>query len=262
MKLLASPFLRIVWNNSILRHGATTCVVLALISAVAEVAVAVSLLPILASLGVDAGDGLSSVITVMTPAIWLGIFFVLAAVRSLVNWLSSVQEERGTQELVISLQTRLYRALAGAHWDAVRRISPSNLTSALQTQAYDAGYGFSSLVQVISATLLVVGYLISSAVVFPLVLPVLLLILGLMWHLNARSSSQVLTRSEYYHDAQTDLHQRYEDWVAISRIALTPAIWRIVLKPMRAWPHRTPLASAIPMPRLVRATRPRWSLPF
>ena len=65
------------------------------------------------------------------------------------------------------------------------------------------------------------GYLISSALIFPLVLPVLLLVLVLMWRLNVRSSSEVLTHSEDYHDAQTDLHQRYEDWVAISRIART-----------------------------------------
>ena len=219
MKFLASPFLELIWSKPVLRRGAMICVALALISSAAEIAVAVSLVPILASLGVDAGGDLSGVVSSMPPAAWLGIFALLAAIRSLVNWLSSVQGQLGTQEMVVSLQSRLYRALAIAHWDAVRRISPPSLTSALQTQAYNAGYGFSSLIQVISATLLVVGYLISSAVVFPLVLPVLLLLLVLMWRLNARSSSQVLTRSEDYHDAQTDLHQRYEDWVAISRIA-------------------------------------------
>ena len=33
-----------------------------------------------------------------------------------------------------------------------------------------------------------------------------------------RRNQRVLAQSEDYHDAQTELHQRYEDWVAISRI--------------------------------------------
>jgi hypothetical protein len=53
------------------------------------------------------------------------VLFALAAVfRFAASRLSAIQEERGTQELVISLQTRLYRALAAAHWDTVRRPAP------------------------------------------------------------------------------------------------------------------------------------------
>jgi ATP-binding cassette subfamily C protein len=170
-------------------------------------------------LGIDAGDELASFVSRIPPAGWLALFVLAAILRSAISWLSSIQQQRGTQELVLSLQSRLYRALAGAHWDAVRRVSPSSLTSALQTQAYDAGQGFSSIVQVMSATLLVFGYLLSSAAVFPLVLPALVLVLVLMWRLNARNSKQVLSRSEDYYEAATSLHQRYEDWVAISRIA-------------------------------------------
>jgi ATP-binding cassette subfamily C protein len=133
--------------------------------------------------------------------------------------MSSVQEERSTQALVVSLQSRLYRALADAHWDAVRRLAPPRITSALQTQSYDAGYGFSSVIQVVSATLLIIGYVISAAAVLPLVLPALLLMLALIWLTNARRNSHVLARAEDYHGATTDLHQRYEDWVAISRIS-------------------------------------------
>jgi ATP-binding cassette subfamily C protein len=219
MKPLAGPFLELVWRTPALRKGAVFCIVLALISSAAEIAVALSLIPILTSLGIDAGDELGSFVARVPPAGWLALFAIAAILRSAINWLSSIQQQRGTQELVLSLQSRLYRALAGAHWDAVRRVSPSSLTSALQTQSYDAGYGFSGLVQVISASLLVLGYLLSSVAVFPLVLPALLLLLVFMWRLNSRSSKQVTSRSEDYYDAATSLHQRYEDWVAISRIA-------------------------------------------
>jgi hypothetical protein len=50
-------------------------------------------------------------------------------------------------------------------------------------------------------------------------LPVLLLLLAFMWWLNVRRNQRVLAQSEDYHEAQTELHQRYEDWVAISRIS-------------------------------------------
>ena len=93
------------------------------------------------------------------------------------------------------------------------------ITNALHTQTYDAGYGFSSMVQVIAAAFLVIGYMISTIFVFPLMFIVLLVMLALMWWLNVRRSSRVLAQSEDYHDAQTELYQRYEDWVAISRIA-------------------------------------------
>jgi ATP-binding cassette subfamily C protein len=63
------------------------------------------------------------------------------------------------------------------------------------------------------------GYLVSTAYVFPALLPALLLVLGLMWWLNRRRSERVLAHSEGYVGATTDLHQRYEDWVAISRLA-------------------------------------------
>ncbi len=99
------------------------------------------------------------------------------------------------------------------------RFATGALTSALQTQSYDAGYGFSSMVHGISASLLVIGYLISAAAIFPLVLPIILVLLAVMWLLNVRSSSRVYEQSENYQDAQTDLHQHYEDWVAISRIS-------------------------------------------
>jgi ATP-binding cassette subfamily C protein len=180
--------------------------------------VALSLVPILASMGIDAGDKATDFVSLVPPAGWLILFAVAAGVRSILNWLSSIQEQRGTQELVVSLQSRLYRALAAAHWDTVRRLVPPTITSALQTQTYDAGYGFSGVVQVITASLLVIAYLISAAAVFPILLPILLILLAAMWWLNARRNQSVLTQSEDYHDAQTELHQRYEDWVAISRI--------------------------------------------
>jgi ATP-binding cassette subfamily C protein len=147
------------------------------------------------------------------------LFAGAAVVRSTVNWLSSVQQNRGFHELSVKLQARLYRALAGAHWDAVRRVSPPALTNALQTQAYSAGDGFSSLVQVTTATLLVSGYLVAAALVFPLVLPLVLGMLVIMWWINIGSSRRVLEHAEDYYEAQEDLHSRYEDWVAISHIA-------------------------------------------
>ena len=219
MKTLADPFLALIWRTPTLRRAAITCVVLALVASVAEIAVAISMVPILASLGVAAGSKFGDFVGRIPPAAWLVLFVLAAGLRSVVNWLSSVQSERGTQEMVVSLQSRLYRALATAHWDAVRRLSPPIITSALQTQAYDAGYGFSNMVHVIAAVLLVTGYLISAAVIFPIILPMLLFILALMWRLNVRRGDRVRVQSEDYVDAQTELHQRYEDWVAISRIS-------------------------------------------
>jgi ATP-binding cassette subfamily C protein len=217
--MLAGPFLNLIWHIPTLRRGTVVCVALSLVASAGEIAVALSLVPILTSLGVSAGSELAEFVNRVPPAVWLMIFALAAALRSLVNWMSSVQEERSTQELVVSLQSRLYRALAKAHWDAVRRLAPPRITSALQTQTYDAGYGFSSVIQVVSATLLVIGYVISAAAIFPLVLPALLPMLALIWLLNARRSGHVLAQAEDYHGATTDLHQRYEDWVAISRIS-------------------------------------------
>ncbi len=138
--------------------------------------------------------------------------------RALTSWLSSVREDQHTQEMVVMLQSRVYRALAGAHWDTIRRLAPPRITSALQTQTYDAVYGFSAIVQVATATLLIGGYLLSTAFVFPLLLPGLLAILAAMWVLNRRRSGHVQTHAEDYVEATTELHQRYEDWVAISRL--------------------------------------------
>jgi len=219
VKTLASPFLALIWRTPTLRRGAIICVALALVASVAEIAVALSLVPILASLGVGAGIELSDFVSNIPPAGWLMLFALAAIVRSGVNWLSSMQDERSTQKLVVSLQSRLYRALAAAHWDTVRRLAPPTITSALQTQTYDAGYGFTSLIQVITATLFVIAYMASTIAVFPIMLPVLLVLLALMWWVNLRRNANVLARSEDYHDAQTELHQRYEDWVAISRIS-------------------------------------------
>ena len=219
MKTLATPFLALVWRTPSLRRSAFTCVALSLVASAAEIAVAVSLVPILASLGVAAGSELGDFVGRVPPAAWLLLFVVTATMRSVVNWFSSIQSERSTQEIVVLLQSRLYRALATSHWDTVRRLSPPAITNALHTQTYDAGYGFSSMVQVIAATLLVIGYLASTAVVFPLMFLVLLVMLVLMWWLNVRRSNRVLAQSEDYNEAQIELYQRYEDWVAISRIA-------------------------------------------
>ncbi len=219
MKLLASPFLAMIWRTRTLRHAAIICVALALVSSVSEIAVALSLVPILASLGVEAGSELANFVNRIPPAGWLMLFAIAVGLRSAVNWLSSIQEERGTQELVVSLQSRLYRALAAAHWDAVRRLAPPTITSALQTQTYEASYGFSYMIRVITAAFLVIGYLASTAAVFPIMLPGLLFVLAMMWRFNARRSDRVRVQSESYVDAQTELHQRYEDWVAISRIS-------------------------------------------
>lgn len=219
MNPLAAPYLRLIWHSPELRRGALICVALALVASMAEIAVALSLVPILDSLGIRAGGAYSDFFNRIPAFGWLLLFALAAGLRSATNWFSSIQGEHSAQALVVSLQMRLYRSLAGAHWDTVRRISPPTITSALQTQTHDAGYGFSSLVQIIAAGLLVAGYLISTAAVFPLMLPVLLVLLATIWRLNARRSQRVLTRSEQYHEAQTELHQRYEDWVAIGRIA-------------------------------------------
>jgi ABC-type siderophore export system fused ATPase/permease subunit len=202
-----------------LRRSLVISAVLALLASAAEIAMVATLIPIFSSIGVDTGTSLDDTTEMLRPAGWLVLFAMLAAARSTLNWLAAVRAEHGTQGMIISLQSRLYRALAAAHWDAVRRISPPRLTSALQTQAYDAGYGFGNAISLITASLLVAGYLFSSALVFPLALPALILVLVIVWRLNARRAAQVLSRSENYQESQTDLHQRYEDWVSISRIA-------------------------------------------
>lgn len=219
MKLRAGPLLSLVWGDQSLRRGAIICVALALFASAAEIAVALSMVPVLASLGVDAGDELGGILSNVPAWQWLALFALTAALRSILNWRSSIQEERSTYELVASLQSRLYRALSGAHWDAVRHISPPKITNALQTQTYEAGFGFSSMVNVATAALLVLGYLVSTAMVFPIALPALLLTLAFMWWLNAGHTDRVQSHSEDMVGAQEELHQRYEDWVAISRIS-------------------------------------------
>jgi ATP-binding cassette subfamily C protein len=217
--MLASQYLSLILNDESLRRRATICVVLALLAAASEIAVTLALVPILASLGVDAGEELEGFVERLSPVGWLILFAAAAFLRSCVNWQSSVQGDRGLHELTVSLQSRLYRALSHAHWDAVRRISPPKLTNALQTQAYYAGEGFSSFVQVTTDTLLVIGYLISAAFVLPLAVPFVLVLVFVNWRLNAGRSGRILERSEDYYAAQEDLHQHYEDWVAISRVA-------------------------------------------
>ena len=59
MNTLASPFLDLIWRTPALRRGTIVCIALALIASVAEIAVALSLVPILASLGVEAGSELT-----------------------------------------------------------------------------------------------------------------------------------------------------------------------------------------------------------
>ena len=217
--MLGFPYINLIWREPVLRKGAVVCVVLALIASGAEVAMALTLVPILVSLGVGTGSELPAGLEDIAPAAWLFLFGALAIVRSLANWQSSVQTDRYSQELIVGLQSRVYRALSSAHWDAVRRSDPPTITSALQTQAYDAAYGFDYFVQIVTAASLVIGYLISTAAMFPLMLPVLLALLAAMWALNARRNRRVLAHAERYVDTTTELHQRYEDWVAISRIS-------------------------------------------
>ena len=152
---IIGPVYQVLRQTPALRRAAIICVALALVASAAEIAVALSLLPILASLGVDAGEELSGFVQQLPPFAWLVFFAIAAIVRSVANRQSAIQNERGFHELTVMLQTRIYRALAGAHWDAVRRISPPALTNALQIQTYLAGDSFSSLVYLLSATLLV-----------------------------------------------------------------------------------------------------------
>ena len=200
--MLAGPFISFIWRSPSLRRGAIVCVGLALIVSAAEVAVALALVPILVSLGVGSSTGLPEGLAEVPPVIWLAAFAALAVTRSVANWQSAVQTERHSQELVVSLQSRIYRALSLAHWDTVRRLSPPTITSALHTQVYDTSWGFYSLIHIIAAILLVTGYIISAVAVFPVLLLALIPLLVLMWGLNARRNKRVSTVSEDYVDAR------------------------------------------------------------
>jgi ATP-binding cassette subfamily C protein len=254
VKVLARPLLRLIWCTPGLRRGAVGCVLLFLIAAAAEIAAALTVLPVLQSVGVNTGTDFATAIGQIRPSVWLALFALVAILRSIANRLAYVQEQRGTQELIVTLQTRLYRALAQAQWDTVRRLAPTRITSALQTQTYDASYGFSSLVQLVSAVLLALGYLASVAVIFPLILPLLLFMLGLIWWTNARHSDHVLAHSEDYVEATTELHQRYEDWVAISRISSLGVDGRRLADRFESG-AREAAASAVAFSRSTAATR-------
>ena len=118
--------------------------------------------------------------------------------------------------------------------------------------------------QVIAATFLIAGYLLSSALVFPLMLPALLAILTLMWWLNARRNKRVRGNSENYVGATTELHQRYEDWVAISRIASLGVDAGRLADRFEAGARRrlhTRSATAAPTRRHASATTPHLSPP-
>jgi ATP-binding cassette subfamily C protein len=216
---LAYPFLSYVRADTLLLRGAAICLVLYLLAAAAEIVLATSLVPVISTLGVESGESLKFLDDRVSPVAWLLLFALAAGLRTFANWLSTVKTEETEQKLVVSLQSRLYRALASAHWDTVRRVSPPTITSALQTQSYDAAYGFSSLVQVVAAAMLISGYLVAAALVFPLLLPVLLGVLIFMLSFNRSRSERALSYSEEYVGATTDLHQRYEDWVSVSRIS-------------------------------------------
>ena len=192
---------------------------LTMLASAAEIVVALSLLPILSSLGVDAGSEVDGLLAVFPPLGWLAVFAISAAIRSMLNWLSNVEQEKTSQSIAVQLQSQLYQALANTHWDTVRQISPPQITSALQSQVYEASYGFTYLIQVLSAVTLITGYLISSSIIFPTIFPALLAILTILWTFNARRNRKVNEISEGYVSAHTVLHQRYEDWVAISRIS-------------------------------------------
>lgn len=219
MKILAAPYLALIWRSRPLRRRASVCIGLAMLVAAAEIAVALALLPVLASLGVGAGEALTTTFGHLPPLAWLAAFASAAAARSLLNWRAALEAELASRDIVLALQTRLYAALAGARWDAVRRLAPSSVASALHTQSYDAGFAFPHAVQVVTAGLLVVGYAVSAALVYPPVLPAMVILVVVVWRLNARRGARVWEMAEHYRDAQTELHRRYEDWVAISRIS-------------------------------------------
>ena len=216
---LAAPYLTLIWRTPHLRRAAGVCAALAVVATAAEIAVALSLVPILASLGIDAGESPGQLLNRVSPAAWLALFAVAAALRSLINWQAAARTDEACQAVVVTLQARLFRALAGAHWDIVRRLAPPSVASALHTQSYDAGYAFGQVIQLVASTVLVAGYLASVAVLYPLLLPPLLALMALVWRLNARRGARVWAFAEDYRDAQISLQQRYEDWVAISRIA-------------------------------------------
>ena len=64
-----------------------------------------------------------------------------------------------------------------------------------------------------------IAQMVHGVLVFPLARPLILGMIVIMWRLNAGTSDRVLEQSEDYYEAQGELHSRYEDWVAISRIA-------------------------------------------
>ena len=99
MKLLASPFLDLIWRTPALRRSTIICVALALIAAVAEIAVALSLVPILTSLGVGAGTDLVGFVSRIPPAAWL------ASCRSSAISVESVKDRGTTVTLTFPIET-------------------------------------------------------------------------------------------------------------------------------------------------------------
>jgi ATP-binding cassette subfamily C protein len=188
-------------------------------ASVSEVVVALLLVPVLTTLGINAGHSVTRWIGYMPGYAWLIAFAVVATARTPLYWIVAGQTARAGQKLVVGLQTRVYRALARAPWDTVRRLAPSRLTNALHTQSYEVGNSYHFFIGLGSAAALLIGYTIAAAVVFPWVLPVLAVLVAVIWKLNAKRGRRVRSLGESYSDAQNELHRRYEDWVAIGRIA-------------------------------------------
>jgi ATP-binding cassette subfamily C protein len=182
-------------------RGVALCVVLTVAVSLAEVAAALTLVPLLESVGVAGVIGSDAGRTEAAYGV-LALFALAAAARSALRWWSTVRTATTVQEVIVTLQTRLFGAMAKAAWPVVRQLSPPLLADALNLQCYRAGQA--------------VQYLAAFAASLSLLL--FLPAVALLVLLGRGQGRRIQSSGEAYRSAQAGLHSRFDDWISVSRL--------------------------------------------
>lgn len=197
--------------------GVTLCVVLTVAVSLAEVAAALLLVPLLESVGVAGATGSAAGRPEAAYGV-LALFVLAAAARSTLRWWSTVRTAATVQEVVVTLQARLFGAMAQAAWPVVRQLSPSLLADALNLQCYRAGQAIQYLAAFTASLSLLLLYLVAAAWIMPGLLLLFLPALVLLALFSRGQGRRVQAYGEAYRNAQAGLHSRFDDWISVSRL--------------------------------------------
>ena len=120
-------------------------------------------------------------------AVVLGAFVVLTALQGWLGWAHARLAVRITQDVVLDLRRRLFRAICGADWTVYARQSNARLLAGLTEQAQRAGYATYEGLSLAVGTITIVAYLaLALAISVPLTIVVLASGGALTWALASR----------------------------------------------------------------------------